>query len=124
MELPESAGDHHLAIFIVSLTFAFILVSTAPPQLRQKENKNKKRNMMKFKRQNREKEKNNVKNGKNITEDNLNNNLTYKSPVSDINPFHMELRSSSYIFLHYYLFSYRKFLSVLQSLNPRHKRQK
>ena len=97
MELPESAGAYYLEILFILLNLT-ILVSTAPPQLRQKENKNKKRNMIKFKRHKRENGKINVENGKDVTEDNLNNNLTGNSSVSDINPLHTEVRRSFNIF--------------------------
>ena len=123
MELPESAGDYYLVIFIILLTFTFILVSTAPPQLRQKDNKNKKRKMIKFKRHKRKNGKIIVEKGKDVTEDNLNNNLTGNSSVSDINPLHTEVRRSFYIFLDF-IFHHRKCLSILKSWNPRHKRQK
>ena len=88
MELPESAGVFYLVIFIILLTFTFILVSTAPPQLRQKENKNKKRNITKYKRHKSENGKINVENGKDVTEDNMNNNLSDNSAV------HTEVRCS------------------------------
>ena len=63
-------------------------MSTAPPQLRQKENKNKKRNMIKYKRHKRETGKLSVENGKDKTEDNLNDN----------NPLSTEVRIKFYIF--------------------------
>ena len=68
-------------------------MSTAPPQLRQKENKNKKRNMIKYKRHKRENGKLSVENGHDVTEENLNNNLTVNSAVSDIKTLHTEVRS-------------------------------
>eukprot|EP00092_Neocalanus_flemingeri_P010238 GFUD01011029.1.p1 GENE.GFUD01011029.1~~GFUD01011029.1.p1 ORF type:complete len:1023 (+),score=238.96 GFUD01011029.1:259-3327(+) len=49
-------------------------VSTAPPELNKNENKNKKRNLIKYKRNPKANGATNVENGRNVTEDNLNNN--------------------------------------------------
>ena len=54
--------------------------------------------MIKYKRHKRENEKINVENAKDVTEDNLNNNLTNNSTMSDINSLQTEVRNSVCIF--------------------------
>jgi len=65
-------------------------VSTAPPELRKNENKNKKRNLIKYKRNAKDNGKNNVENGKNVSQDNLNNNLIENTALSNGNSLHIE----------------------------------
>jgi len=77
IELPESA------------------VSTAPEELKKNENKNKKRKIIKYKRNAKANGNNSFENGANATEDNINNNLTESQALSNGKLAHTEDVSAS-----------------------------
>ena len=66
-----------------------MIVSTAPEELKSIENKTKKRKMIKYKRRN---SKLNVDNGKDVTEDNMNNNMNAILNGNDIHTLNSMVR--------------------------------
>ena len=71
----------------------------APPELRKNENKNKKRNLIKYKRNAKDNGKNNVENGKTVSQDNLNNNLIKNTALSNGNSLHIEVMIPFHLYL-------------------------